>query len=235
MEALIVWDKDYKCIYSSEIVNKYLQVTSLIGMDTYDFEPLKGLGREEAAQIRKKIRRVSNGKPCYHNYLVKTPNTDSYGIHQAMIFPILNDKNEIIAFCSKIHQLRNDLLIGELIRRIKHYNGYGFTNIPKVSQESFGEREIMIIFLLIIGTKYKTIAEILSNIYNQVISESSVKVMINRQIYPKFNTNIVTELIIIAVSNGFLYNIPAKLVAKVPKIISVFNVASFYANYGIEM
>ncbi len=235
LEALVIWNNNYECIYSSEIVNKYLGITSLVGTNTYDFLPLKELGLEEAAQIRRKITRITKNSPCYHNFLVKTPYRDSYSIHQAMIFPILDNQKKVIAFCSKAHQLKHDMLMGELIRRIKHYNGYDFTNIPKISPDSFGERELIIIFLLIIGAKYKTIAEILSNIYNQHISEASVKVMMNRQIYPKFDTIINSELIITAISNGFLYDIPPKLVTKLPKVINICSVKDFYANYGMAM
>jgi hypothetical protein len=88
---------------------------------------------------------------------------------------------------------------------------------------------------MIIGAKYKVIAEILSNIYNQTITEGSVKVMINRSIHQKFNTNINIELVVTAISNGFLYDIPAKLVSRMPKIINVSRVADFYASYGIVM
>lgn len=235
LEALIIWNSNYECIYSSEIVNKYLGVNSLVGLNTYDFPPLQGLELEKSAKIREKINQITKSTPCYHNFLVKTPHANSYSIHQAMIFPILNAENKAIAFCSKIHQIKNDLLMGELIRRIKHYNGYNFTKIPKVSQDSFGERELIIIFLLVIGSKYKVIAEILSNIYGQSISEDSVKVMMNRQIYPKFNTTINTELMITAISNGFLYDIPPKLVEKLPKIINISSVIDFYATYGMIM
>jgi DNA-binding NarL/FixJ family response regulator len=233
LEAVIIWNHHHKCIYTSAVVNKYLGIDSLEDADTYDLEMLEELGVESIPRVRNKM--LAAKTPYLSNYLLKNFNSNSYGIHQAMVFPIVDDQNEIIAFCSKIHQLRNDLLLGELIRRIKHYNGYDFANIPSVSQGSFSERELIIIFLMIIGAKYKVIAEILSNIYNQTITEGSVKVMINRSIHQKFNTNINIELVVTAISNGFLYDIPAKLVSRMPKIINVSRVADFYASYGIVM
>lgn len=232
LEALIIWNKDHKCIYTSEIVNKFLGITSLEGADTYDLEMLKELGQESIPSVRNKM--LSEKTPYICNYLIKNIASDSYGIHKAMVFPILDQKNEVIAFCSKIHQMRNDLLMGQLIRRIIHYNDYDFIKIPKISPASFSERERIIIFLMIIGSKYKAIADILSNIYGSRISEASVKVMINRQIHPKFNVSVNTRLAIIAISNGFLYDIPAKLVSNLPKIINVSSVFDFYAYYGMD-
>ncbi len=233
LEAVIIWNGNYECVYTSKVVNKYLGIEKLENADTYDLEMLKELGSEFIPQVRNKFGATK--KPYISNYLLKNIESNSYGIHQATVFPIINNDGEVIAVCSKIHQIRNDLLIGELIRQINHYNGYDFTIPPKISLESFSERELIIIFLLITGAKYKVIAEILSNIYDTQISEGSVKVMINRQIHSKFNTNINTELVVIAILNGFLYNVPAKLVHKLPKIISASTLIDFYTRHGLNI
>ena len=60
---------------------------------------------------------------------------------------------------------------------------------------------------------HKEIATTLSDIFNEEVLLNSVSTLISRQIYAKFDTKVNSVLLIKAILNGFLYNIPSKLVS----------------------
>jgi len=83
------------------------------------------------------------------------------------------------------------------------------------------EREEEILFLLIIGEKYKSIANILSDAYQQEIRESAIRNLVHRQLYEKFNVVNTPALLETVVYEKVISKIPSKLMALFSGIISV--------------
>jgi hypothetical protein len=183
-----------------------------------------------STEFRNKITipMLETRKPYGCCYLLKRPKAINYGLHYANVFPLFTADNQLIAYCTRAYQMKNDVAISNLLKKISKRQSNHLTDyLP----DNLTERERIVLFLLIIGMSHKEIAVIMSDIFNEEVLPASISVLISRQIYAKFETTANSALIIKAILNGFFYNIPNRLVAHLPKIIFVTNLEEFYNEW----
>jgi hypothetical protein len=97
----------------------------------------------------------------------------------------------------------NDLLIG---------NTEGLTTLT--------QREHEVLFLLLMGESYKSIAMILSTVYSKNIKETAIRDVIHRQLFIKLHVNTVEELKQYALKYSMKQQIPHSILANMDGVIS---------------
>lgn len=227
-DPLIVWTLDHHCIYASELYLNYVDIDNLTGKE------LKHINQEYAkfsAEFRPKVTlpMLAEGKPYITFFLLQNRFSSDFGLYNAMIFPLFDSQQQLIAYCVRPQQFRHDAMIAGLMQKFTNFK------LEKLKYHKLTEREQMVVFLLIIGLSHKEIATTLSKIYQKGVSLASVSTMISRQINPKFDTHTISVLIQRAILSGYLYNIPHRLVEHLPRIIFVENFANFCQEWGIAL
>ncbi len=226
-DAFIIWDLNHHCIYASELYLKYMQIDNLNDQQLKDIsKDLNSLSEEFRNKITSNVLKTKKPFGCY--YLLKRPGASNYGLHYANVFPLFSANGQLIAYCTRAYQMKNDLAVSNLIKMVANKNSDYLMHYPP---DNLTERERIVLFLLIIGMSHKEIAQILSNIFSENVLANSVSNLISRQIYAKFDTKVNSVLLIRAILNGFLYNIPSKLVSFLPKIIFVTSLEDFYDKW----
>lgn len=229
-EGLIIWSLEHECLYVSDIYLKYMMINKDITNLTMSEinEEMSILSKEWRVKVTDRVLASQQSYICY--FFSKRPNDESYGLHYANSFPLFNDDNQIIAYCTKSQRLRNDFASAKMLGVIVNKESLKYiTN--KLTQTT--ERERLVVFLLIIGLSHKEIAQMLSKIYHEEILANSISMMISRQIHKKFSTKVHSVLIIKAIFAGYLYDIPSKLVEHLPRILFVDSLDSFHQAVGV--
>lgn len=225
-DAFVIWDLNHQCVYASELYLKYMQVKNLDKQQLQNInEDLKSFSEEFRSKVTAEVLETKKPYACY--YLLKRPGALNYGLHYANVFPIFSIDKQLIAYCTRPYQMKHDLAVSNLIKMVTNKNSDYLINSP----DNLTERERIVLFLLIIGMSHKEIATTLSDIFNEEVLLNSVSTLISRQIYAKFDTKVNSVLLIKAILNGFLYNIPSKLVSLLPKIIFVTKLEDCYAQW----
>lgn len=226
-DAFVIWDLNHNCLYASKLYLKYMHLNDISQISLSDLnQEFADLNIEFRNKIT--IPTLELKKPYGCCYLLRRPMTYNYGLHFANVFPIFNSDNQLIAYCTRAYQMKNETAIFNLIKKIGKHNSKHFMTYPS---DNLTERERIVVFLMIIGMSHKEIAVTLSDIFCEDVLPSSVSVLISRQIYPKFDTKVHSILVIKAILNGFFYNIPNKLVSHLPKVIFVANLEEFYDSW----
>lgn len=226
-DPFVIWDLNNKCLYASEVYLKYIGVSDLVGKSLSEVsDEYAILSKEFQINVVPKLLETKEPLICFF-LLANTP-SDTFGMHTALLFPIFDEEHNLIAYCSRSNKLRHDEPISKILQVFSSDKQAKSNFISKIT-----EREKMVIFLLIVGLSHKEIAYILSDILNKPVSQASITVMINRQIYPKFNTNTPSSLLQQAILHGLLYDIPAPLVSKLPRVLFVEEYAEFCKHYGL--
>lgn len=229
-EGLIIWSLEHECLYASDIYLKYTMINEDITKFTMDeiSEEMSILSKEWRIMVTDRVLASQRPYVCY--FFLKRQTDENYGLHYANIFPLFDDDDQIIAYCTKSQRLRNDFASAMMLRLIvnKDSSKYITNELTKTT-----ERERLVVFLLIIGLSHKEIAQMLSQIYNEEVLANSISMMISRQIHKKFSTKVHSVLIIKAIFAGYLYDIPSKLVEHLPRIIFVDSIERFYQEFGV--
>lgn len=227
-DPLVVWNLEHKCLYASAIYLAYIGMEDLNGKLLADVsEEYAILSNEFRSKVTLKVLESKKPHQCF--LLLYNRLSNDYGMYQACVFPIFDRENNLIAYCSRTHQIRHDMAVFNMMQAMSPYKKKN----PLLRIKALTEREKMVVFLLIIGFSHKEIAEVLTNIYTEPVSSSSISVMISRQIYPKFDTSQISTLIHRAILSGFLYNVPRLLVEKLPRIIFVEDYAALCQRLGL--
>lgn len=226
-DPLVIWDLNHRCLYASRIYLEYLGISEMTGKSFADVsEEYALLGREFRSKVTCKV--LESGKPYICFFLLANRSSDDFGMHQACVFPIFDQANNLIAYCSRPFQLRHDIAATRMLSAI---SASDISNC--IRQQSVTEREKIVVFLLIIGLSHKEIAGILSRVYKEPVSVSSVSTMVSRQIYSKFDTSVASILIQKAIYSGMFYNIPRRLVENLPRIVFVEDYMAFCKQHGL--
>lgn len=177
---------------------------------------------ELSKEFRPKMTDVAiNNKTTISCYLMNSqPESLDYSIYHVSLYPLLDKHGNLLALFNRTNRVNFAEAISQFLSifnpsQTKKYNLINIKNITR--------RERAIIFLLIIGKSHKEIAEIISKISNRKVPANSISAIISRQIYPKLDVTHLSDLIIVAVRNNFLSNIPHELVRHLPRIIFVYS------------
>lgn len=226
-DPMVIWGLDHKCIYASKIYLEYVGVTEMVGKHLAEIsEEYTLLGYEFRDKVSTKV--IETKRPHICSYLLANRLSDDFSMHETLIFPIFDDAENLIAYCSKPSQLQHSMTTSKVLSNISSSN-----NINYRIQQTLTERERIIVFLLIIGLAHKEISSLLSTIYGEVIKLSSVSTMISRQIYSKFDTSTNSMLVQKAIAAGMLHNIPRRLVEHLPRIVFVEDYVLFCKRHGL--
>lgn len=76
---------------------------------------------------------------------------------------------------------------------------------------SLTEREREVLFLLMLGRSYKEIACIINSIYDKSISSSAINSIIRINLFTKFKTSSVSDLIQLTATNSIIQDVPPNL------------------------
>lgn len=227
-DAFIICDLNHECLYASDILVEYIGERDITGRKVADISEEYNIFSKEFRE-KVTIKVLESGKPYISFFLLKNKLSNDFGIHQAYTYPILDKNQNLIAYCTRSSQLGFNEAIFNMLKNIS----FTQNNDNHINIDIFTERERAIVFLLIVGLSHKEIAPILSEVYGESISVSSVTTMINRQIYPKFDTNVSSVLIQKAICNGLFYNIPIKLIHKMPKVFFAEDYTKYCEKNGL--
>ena len=138
-----------------------------------------------------------------------------YLIEQSLIVNPIN--NHIAGWLIKVQELDISLL-NQMLRSLNQlYEGpilipTASALTKKIKGLELSEKEQEILFLLIIGKKYKSIANTLSRIYQTDIKETSISNLIHKRLYEKFEVTSIEKLVEKALNYSVIKNIPLNLI-----------------------
>lgn len=217
----IIWDMNLRCLFASKIYKDYVNKGDIEGKTMEEIsEDFGQLKQEFYPKVTAKM--IANQRAVMTYFLLPSKvSENSFDLNQATLYPLFDPHTgQLIAIFTEANRIGNDDAFAKLISQLSETN-----NAPELKEFEAGvkvtERERIIIFLLITGRSHKEIAEIISKLYNKLITANNISSIMSKQIYRKFNVSYTSALIYKAIKMGFLYNIPAILVQDMPRVIHV--------------
>lgn len=228
---------DFRHVYHTANYLKMVRYKdSLIGKRYRDVDTA-GTGR--TAEYAQKLRAISNyvnKTGCRARYvtsnIIENDITSCYMIEESII--INPENSEKTGRLVKI-ELLDVSLMWQILQTTNNFkrnrkSTTGIDHVPplqitnpiiKAETPWITEREREILFLMIIGEKYKSIASILSNVYGKDTKKSTVKSIVHNYLFEKFKVFNNEMLIEKVIQNNTITEIPAQLLKLLDGILNV--------------
>jgi hypothetical protein len=225
-DAVAVQDLDFIYLYHTEEYAKILG-ENLIGRSLEDIPNVR------LSAYLDRIRAVSHfinntGKSA--RYIFSYPQTDNlqqcYVVEESLI--IHPDTNKKLARLIKAQHI--DVSLITQIFQMGHSLDSDLTLMSKLSDKgveaklpgfSLTQREEEVLFLLMLGKRYKSIARILSKAYHREIKDTAVNNTVNKQLFEKFAVASVDELIEKTIQLNVINKIPKALLEVMDGVLNV--------------
>lgn len=242
-EAVAIQDMEFCHVYHTQ---NYLKLAglneSLIGKKYSDINSTKISNyAKKMLAVSEYVNRTGSKARYVSSSLIEGDANSCYLVEESLILDPAN--NEKAGRILKIAPL-DVSLIWQVLRTTNNFKpdrrkvaGSNYPqeiSNPQNSQQypNLTEREREILFLMIIGEKYKSIANILSTVYEKDVKETAIKNLVHRQLFEKFNVYNSDALIETVIHNNLIIEIPDGLLKLLDGILNVQIVPQ--KNYDLE-
>lgn len=220
-DAFIVWGTDYTCLYVSK---RYASYVVQYNENDIIYKSMKEINEdleELSLEFRPKVTELAiNTKKSASCFLINSqPETLDYSIYHVTLTPLYDKNNELFALFNRTQKIT----VADVGSKLLALFSTSFTKkFNVIDSNKITRKERIIVFLLIIGKSHKQISDILTELDAKEVKTNSISSIVSRQIYPKFGVFNQADLVVAAIKNNFLSNIPHELVKHLPRILLVY-------------